>query len=388
MMKSILRILVFPAVAAFLAAPFLTAQDAPPAAETPTPAESAPAPEAARPAPTNIVVLTVDGTPITEEDVREVMISRFGNQIQQMPPEQFQMVQQQMQQMILGDLITKTLLLNAANKEGFEASTKEVDEQIAEISTRIPGGASFEEYAKSAGVDINRIKSQIADDTKIRKLIDKVTVDVAKPEAEAVKKYFDEHPEEFSDSETVTASHILVATQGITEAAELAAKKKQAEELLASVTGEEAKPFEEVASEHSDCPSKQQGGDLGQFERGQMVSEFETAAFSQKVGEVGGLVETQFGYHIIKVTDKTEAKKYEFAEVEDELAEDLFEQKKGEKVQEYIGSLREGAQIVNPNAPVTPPGESLLPPAGGLAPEPASPAEGDAPAPAEEPVQF
>lgn len=366
-----------------LSVPALRGQDAPPAppaeadappaagAETPVAPEAA-APEAATPAaePSNNVVVTVDGTPITEHDVREMMISRFGQQLQQMPPEQLAMIQQQMQQMIVGDLITKTLLLNAANKEGFEASDKEVDEQISEISKRIPDGSSFEDFAKSAGVDVDRIKSQIADDTKIRKLIDKVTVDVKEPEAAEVKTYFEEHPEEFTEDESVTASHILVSTQGITDEAELAEKKKQVEELHAEATGDDAKPFDEIASAHSDCPSKQQGGDLGQFGRGQMVPEFEEAAFSQKVGEVGKPVETQFGFHLIKVTDKTEAKKYEFAEVEEQLSKDIFEQKKGEKVEEFITGLREGAQIVNPNVPVAPPGESLLPPAGGLSPDP------------------
>lgn len=336
-----------------------TAQDAPP--ESPKPAAKEAAPAAAPAAPTNNVVLTVDGTPIKENDVREMMISRYGRQLQQMPPEQLAMVQQQMQQMILTDLISKTLLLNAAEKEGFEASEEDVAKEIEEISERIPEGQTFEDFAKSAGVDIDRIKSQIADDTKIRKLIDKVTEDIKKPAEEDVKKYYDEHPDEFSQKESVSASHILLSTQEAADDAAVAEVKAEAEKLKAQLGEEDGKSFEELATAHSDCPSKAQGGSLGEFGRGQMVPEFEEAAFSQKVGEVGEPIKTQFGYHIIKVTEKKEAKKMPYAEVQEELATNLFEQAKGEEVKSYLTELRNKANIVNPNQPVTPPGESLLP---------------------------
>lgn len=333
---------------------FLPAQDAPPAAPA--------APGAAAPEPTNNVVLTVDGTPIKENDIREMMMSRFGRQLQQMPPEQLAMVQQQMQQMIIGDLISKTLLLNAADKDSFKATEEDVAKEIEEISKRIPDGSTFEEFAKSAGVDINRIKAQIADDTKIRKLIDKITEDIKQPGDEEVKKYYDEHKEEFTQNESVAASHILLSTQNLTDEKEIAAKKTEAEELQKELAKEDGKSFEDLATAHSDCPSKAQGGSLGEFGRGQMVPEFEEAAFAQEIGAIGDPIKTQFGYHIIKVTDKKEAKTLPFAEVQEELASNLFEKAKGAEVESYLTKLRNTAKIVNPNEPVVPPGESLLPP--------------------------
>lgn len=341
---------------------YLPAQDAPPAAPAAPAAPGATTPGAAAPEPTNNVVLTVDGTPIKENDIREMMMSRFGRQLQQMPPEQLAMVQQQMQQMIIGDLISKTLLLNAADKDGFKATDEDVAKEIEEISKRIPDGTSFEEFAKSAGVDVNRIKEQIADDTKIRKLIDKITKDIKQPGDEEVKKYYDEHEDEFTQKESVAASHILLSTQNITDEKEIAAKKTAAEELQKELAKEDGKSFEDLATAHSDCPSKAQGGSLGEFGRGQMVPEFEEAAFSQEVGSIGDLIKTQFGYHIIKVTDKKEAKTLPFTEVQEELATNLFEKAKGAEVESYLSKLRNTAKIVNPNEPVVPPGESLLPP--------------------------
>ena len=342
----------------------IVSQDSKPADTPPAPAAPGAAPAAAAPAaePTNSIVLTIDGTAIMENDVREMMISRYGRQLQQMPPEQLAMVQQQMQQMILTDLISKTLLLNAAEKEGYKATDEDVAKEIEEISKRIPEGQSFEEFAKSAGVDIKRIKEQIADDTKIRKLIDVVTKDVEKPGEEKVKKYYDEHPDEFSQKEMVAASHILLSTQEASDENAIAAVKAEADKLKEQLGKEDGKTFEELATAHSDCPSKAQGGSLGEFGRGQMVPEFEKAAFTQKIGEVGSPIKTQFGYHLIKVTDKKEAKTTPYAEVQEELASSLFEQAKGKEVQSYLTQLRSNANIVNPNQPVTPPGQSLLPP--------------------------
>jgi peptidyl-prolyl cis-trans isomerase C len=337
-----------------LASPFAAAQDAPP--QAPAPAAEAPAaPEAPAFAETD-VLLEVDGTPITVLDVRELFTGRYGRQFEQMPPEQRALIEPQIQQMVMGELIQKTLLVNAAEKEGMKASDEEIESSLKEIAGQIPEGEDLEEFAKNAGVSLDRIRQQIATDTKIRKLFEKVTADVAKPEEADVKKYFEENPEEFEQAASVEASHILISTQGITDAAQIAAKEKIAKELREELASKKGENFAEMAGLHSDCPSKAQGGDLGEFEKGQMVPEFETAAFAQEVGAIGELVKTQFGYHIIKVSGKKEAKTLAFDDVREDLAADLLEQRKSEKMGSYVESLRENAKIVQPGQEPSPEG--------------------------------
>jgi peptidyl-prolyl cis-trans isomerase C len=351
--------------------------------ETPAPAPAAPpaaapgaAPEAAAPAAPAIsetdVVLTVDGTEITVADVRELFTGRYGRQFEQMPPEQRAMIEPQIQQMVMNELIQKTLLSNAAEKEGMKATDEEVETSMKEIAASIPEGASLEEFAASAGVSLDRIRKQITEDTKIRKLYEKVTADVAAPAEADVKKYFDEHPEEFEQKASVDAAHILISTQGITEPAQLAAKEKAAKELREELVAKKGENFAEMAGAHSDCPSKAQGGDLGEFEKGQMVPEFETAAFAQEVGAIGETVKTQFGYHIIKVNGKKEAKTLAYADVQEELTERLTQEGKSAKMGNYVEELRKGAKIEQPNAPAGTP-EAAAP---GSAPE--APAKEDA----------
>ncbi len=294
------------------------------------------------------VVLEVDGTPITVLDVRELFTGRYGRQFEQLPPDQRALIEPQIQQMVVSELIQKTLLVNAAEKEGMKASDEEIESSLKEIAAQVPEGETLEDFAKAAGVSLERIREQVATDTKIRKLYEKVTADVAKPDDAEVRKFFDENPAEFAQAATVDASHILISTQGITDEAELAAKEKIAKELREEIASKKGENFAEMAGLHSDCPSKEQGGSLGEFEQGQMVPEFETAAFSQEVGSVGELVKTQYGFHIIKVNEKKEAKAPDFEEVREDLATNLFEQRKSEKMGLFVEELRENAKIVQP----------------------------------------
>jgi len=301
------------------------------------------------------VLLTVDGTEIKEADVRERFMARFAQQFQGMPPEQQAAVQPQIEQMIMTELISKTLLLNAANKDGFKASKEDVDKSLEEIKKSLPEGATLEQFAASAGLSLDHIRSQMADDMKIRQLIEKVTSEIAKPDEAEVKKNFEENPDKFKQDESIHASHILVSTQGITDEAELAKKKATAESLHAQLVEKKGENFAELARAHSDCPSKAQGGDLGEFGRGQMVPEFEKAAFSQEVGAIGDTIQTKFGYHIIKVTEKKEAKEVVFADVQEKLAETLLEERKAEKMQGYLKELRGKAKIEQPGQPAASP---------------------------------
>ena len=162
-----------------------------------------------------------------------------------------------------------------------------------------------EEYRKT----LAKMENELASHMAATGIIEKVTAD----EAEA-KAYYDKNPAQFKSKEQVKARHILVEEEDLAE--------KIAEEIRAG------KEFSEAAKEYSTCPSKEKGGDLGYFERGKMVPEFEKAAFEGAAGELLGPVKTQFGYHLILVEDKKEGEELAFSEVKDTLMEKLLHQKK------------------------------------------------------------
>ena len=152
------------------------------------------------------------------------------------------------------------------------------------------------------------------------------TVKGAKVTEEEVKKFYEENPQHFEKGATVSAKHILVKDE---------AKCQQIlEEIVAG------KVFEEAAQQYSTCPSGQKGGDLGSFGKGQMVKEFEEAAFKAEIGQVVGPVQTQFGYHLIKVEAKNEAAVTPFEEVKEQIRRNLLSQKQNQAYSAKAAELK------------------------------------------------
>ena len=145
---------------------------------------------------------------------------------------------------------------------------------------------------------------------------------------EEIKVYYDENQAQFKKGETVSAKHILVEAE------------EKCNEILASIINGE-KTFEDAAKEFSTCPSGQRGGDLGAFGKGQMVPEFEQAAFAAEIGQVVGPVKTQFGFHLIKVEAKNEAEVAAFAEVKENIKRNLIQQKQNKVYSETVAELKE-----------------------------------------------
>ncbi len=152
-----------------------------------------------------------------------------------------------------------------------------------------------------------------------------------KIEEDELKNYYENHKGEFQQPEQVKARHILVKTEEEAKAIQKELKK--------------GKDFAQLAKEKSTCPSKERGGDLDWFSRGQMIPEFEKATFSLKKGEVSGIVHTEFGYHIIKVEDRTEARQKIFNEVKSKIKTELQQQKEKETIEEAKAMLRKKAKV-------------------------------------------
>lgn len=145
---------------------------------------------------------------------------------------------------------------------------------------------------------------------------------------EEVKEYYDANQTQYQKGTTVSAKHILVTSE------------EKCNEILAAITSGE-KAFEEAAQEFSTCPSGQRGGDLGTFGKGQMVPEFEQAAFAAEIGQVVGPVKTQFGFHLIKVEAKNEATVASFEEVKENIKRTLVQQKQNQVYNETVAELKE-----------------------------------------------
>lgn len=148
---------------------------------------------------------------------------------------------------------------------------------------------------------------------------------------EDIKKFYEENKDAFKQAESADASHILVEEED--KAREIYEKIKNGGD------------FEELAKEFSTCPSKEKGGDLGTFTRGQMVKEFEDAVFENEVGTITEPVKTQFGYHIIKINKKNPARELSFDEVKDKIVEQVRRQKEQEIYNKKITELKDKYEV-------------------------------------------
>ena len=206
------------------------------------------------------------------------------------------------------------------------------------------------ELAKS-GIDEKKFREEYRTNQMVNRMLDKKFSALPPVTDQQVRQFYDENKQRFPKPKQVRASHILIGTDAKDTDATKAAKKKTAQDLKKQIEG--GADFAKVAEENSSCPSKEKGGDLGLFQRGMMVKPFENAAFSMKVGEVSDVVETQFGYHIIKVTEIQEEGIAPFEEVQEDIRSALEQRQQGEAVQAYIEELKAKARVDYPEPQAT-----------------------------------
>lgn len=235
------------------------------------------------------VLAVVGGKAITEEDIQRALMNMGQRANQYNNP--------QGKKILLEQMINKELILLDAKKNLMEHD------------------AEFK-------VELEKLKNELLANFYVDKFLRQVKVS-----DEEIKKYFDEHPEDFAGEETVSARHILVESE------------EKANDILNRVqTGEMS--FEDAAKAFSSCPSSAQGGDLGEFGRGQMVPEFDAACFEMAEGEVRGPVKTQFGFHLIKLEKKNPPRAITFEEAKGPLSQQLLGEAQQKSYQSKVNQLK------------------------------------------------
>ena len=169
------------------------------------------------------------------------------------------------------------------------------------MKTQLPAGMTMDELLKKNKIDPAKMREEIGMNIRINKLVMQELGGKVKITDKEISDFYKKNQDKFKKPESVHARHLLVAkVPGDTDKIK-AEKKAKAEELRKQLVA--GADFADLAKKNSDCPSKQNGGDLGTFARGQMVKPFEDAAFSQEKNAIGPVVETDFGFHIIQVLE-------------------------------------------------------------------------------------
>ena len=244
---------------------------------------------------------------------------------------------------ILENLINRELLYQQSQKKGVVIEEKIVEDYLSSLKQKFPNQEEYEKALKDFSISENGLKLKVKMGYAIQNFIDKQIADKVAVSEKESKTFYDVHPEFFKQPERVKASHILIKLDPNAEESKKASAKEKIENIQKKL--KEGKDFAALAREFSEGPSKDNGGDLGFFTRGQMVPPFEDAAFSLKTGEVSDLVVTRFGYHLIKVTEKAAAQTIKFEDAKEKIVQHLKQEGTKKELQLYIENLRKTASI-------------------------------------------
>ncbi|WP_324716362.1 peptidylprolyl isomerase [Carboxydochorda subterranea] len=258
-------------------------------------------------APGKDVVARVNGDPITREQLTSELERQAGSSI-------------------LQQMIGRRLVLQEMSRRGVQVGKAEIDAEMGRIRDQFPSAQAYEDALKRYGVTEEELRQEVELNLGVRAL-GRLGVSVSDAE---VRQYFDANKESLGQPEQVRVRHILVGT------------RKEADDLLKQLKSGAA--FDQLAREHSlDQASAAEGGDLGFISRGATVEPFETVAFKLKKGEYA-IAQTPYGFHVLQVTDRREAKPAQFEQVKDEIRERLLEQK-ARTPEEILGELTQKASI-------------------------------------------
>jgi peptidyl-prolyl cis-trans isomerase C len=245
----------------------------------------------------------------------------------------------------LQQAIVRELLFQEAVKRNLAADDARVEQAYNQARVRFKDDKAWATLLAGQGMDPQSFRAELrvqhTIQTLLRQVADEGHAQATDQEAMA---FYESHPAVFDTGERVRASHILVRVPEGTPGPRKEDLRKKAEALLGRVRARG--DFAALAKQSSEDPgSAAKGGDLGAFGRGQMAPAFEQAAFALKPGEVSGIVESPFGFHIIKVSEKIPARRAAFPEVKERLKQELTQQKRQQAQQSFLNSLRAKAKI-------------------------------------------
>jgi peptidyl-prolyl cis-trans isomerase C len=309
-------------------------------APTPAPAASTPKLDAFLP---DTVIAKGKGFEIKRSQLDEALVgvkATATSRGQEIPPAQLGMIEKRLLDRLIQIQILKAKATEAQKAEG----KKEGDKRFEMIKKRAPSEEMLANQLKSMNLTLEVLQTRLVEEATAEAVL-KSNVKVTD---EQVKKFYEDNPSQFEEPEMVRASHILIGTKDAKTGEDLKddakkAKKKQADDLLKRARGGE--DFAKLAKEFSEDPGSKESGGEYTFGRGKMVPEFEAAAFSLKTNQISDIVTTQFGYHIIKLSEKIPAKKVEFDKMKTEIKDYLEKQEMDKMLPDYYAKIKKEADV-------------------------------------------
>lgn len=279
------------------------------------------------------VLVKINGEAIMQSEIDFMMNAfvipqyMFNNQGQMLPEDQ----RPQVVHNLLEELITERLVMQFAAQAGIVVNEGVLEQQFEAIKQQ------------QAHVPPEKLKALLRQKLLVQTVLQREVAAKIMISEQEIRQVYESRKEEFDEPEKVRVSHILAKVDSKASQEERAAARKRIDEILGKARA--GQDFAALAKEYSDCPSNIKGGDLQFFARNVMVKPFEDVAFAMKEGEISDVVETPFGYHIIKLTGKKSARKIPYDEVKERLQKETLSQRASADAKQWVAELRARATI-------------------------------------------
>ncbi len=285
------------------------------------------------------VVAKVNGIDIQKsklENVYKVIASQaqMANQVKS---------EKELVDMALNELINSELLKQETDRQKITAPKEAVKKQLEMIKSQFPDVETFEKAILEKGFSVEQLRGNIEDQLALKEMYSKEIESNITISDKMIEDFYNGNPQFFNKPGSVKASHILIKMDNWDDKAKVEEGRKKIEAIQAKV--KKGEDFSELAKTSSEGPSAPNGGDLGFFSKGQMVKSFEDAAFALKVGEVSDIVQSNFGFHIIKVFDKKEGGVTALKDASKDIKPYLSNLEGNKLMNEYVGKLRSTATV-------------------------------------------
>lgn len=292
---------------------------------------------------TDLVVLRISGRQITERQILN-MIDDMARQMK-LSFEKLRQRNSLLFKNALTNLITISLLKDQIQQQNITVDSVAIDQQVSKIAKQYPSQEAFQKALTAQGLTESELRKNLEESISLQQVMDGIVKNVPPATDAEILKFYTENPNRFSLPERVRASHILLTVNSGNTADQKAVIKKRLEAIRAEIEAGTLS-FADAATKYSqDTATASKGGDLGTFTHGQMVKPFEDAAFDTKPGMLSAVVESAFGYHLIKTIDMKPAGKATLEESQGSIKQYLEQNAKQAAKQKYIEELQSKTKI-------------------------------------------
>lgn len=291
------------------------------------------------------VLAIVNDVAITQQDLSiEAAQLRAELQFRNRPLNNGQL--SRLRKQLIENLINRELLYQQAQQKKLRISKRWVDLAVKELKTKLGNRAAYQRFLENTGMTESKLRARVQKGLIIKRLLRRDVIRQIKVSEAEMQAFYRKHPDYFQCNERIRVRHILIAFGDENDTVERgnALLRIQSIQLMLHENAD----FASLALEHSDDPSKIRGGDIGYLERQQLIGDFAEAAFALEPGQVSDIVETRFGYHLIKAIDRTSPSRMAYRNARTKIERTLRRNKEKKATEAYLARQRSRASISRP----------------------------------------